>query len=82
MVLVRHRCRPGLGLEVARACHAMLGAPISYERLEFLTIPSVGVAVFPEDGADAETVLKHADTAMYQAKSAGTGRRRGVLSRP
>jgi diguanylate cyclase len=51
----------------------MLGAPIAYERLEFLTIPSVGVAEFPENGADAETVLKHADTAMYHAKSAGTG---------
>ncbi len=64
---------PGLGLEVARACHAMLGAPISYEAAEFFTIPSVGVAEFPEDGADAETVLKHADTAMYHAKSTGTG---------
>jgi diguanylate cyclase (GGDEF)-like protein len=73
VVLVRHPRAPGLGLEVARSCHAMLGAPITYQRLEFLTIPSVGVAEFPEDGADAETVLKHADTAMYHAKSAGTG---------
>jgi diguanylate cyclase (GGDEF)-like protein len=73
VVLVRHARTPGLGIEVARACHAILGAPISYERLEFLTIPSVGVAAFPEDGADAETVLKHADTAMYHAKSTGTG---------
>lgn len=73
VVLVRHAHLPGLGLEVGRACHAMLGAPITYERLEFLTIPSVGVAEFPEDGADAETVLKHADTAMYHAKSTGTG---------
>jgi EAL domain-containing protein (putative c-di-GMP-specific phosphodiesterase class I) len=51
----------------------MLSNPISYEPAEFFTIPSVGVAAFPEDGADAETVLKHADTAMYHAKSAGTG---------
>jgi diguanylate cyclase (GGDEF)-like protein len=64
---------PGLGLEVARGCHAMLGAPISYEAAEFFAIPSIGVAAFPEDGADAETVLKHADTAMYHAKSTGTG---------
>jgi EAL domain-containing protein (putative c-di-GMP-specific phosphodiesterase class I) len=33
----------------------------------------VGVAAFPQDGTDAETVLKHADTAMYHAKSTGTG---------
>jgi len=64
---------PDLGLEVARACHVMLGTPISYEPAEFFTIPSVGVAAFPEDGADAETVLKHADTAMYHAKSTGAG---------
>ncbi|MFL6720172.1 MAG: diguanylate cyclase domain-containing protein, partial [Burkholderiaceae bacterium] len=29
---------------------------------------SVGVSVFPEDGADGETLLKHADIAMYAAK--------------
>ncbi|HEX4051464.1 MAG TPA: EAL domain-containing protein [Steroidobacteraceae bacterium] len=72
-VVLVHNRTPGLGLEVARACHAMLGAPINYEPAEFFTIPSVGVAVFPEDGADVETVLKHADTAMYHAKSTGTG---------
>ncbi|QCF25439.1 putative bifunctional diguanylate cyclase/phosphodiesterase [Hydrocarboniclastica marina] len=32
---------------------------------------SVGVSVFPEDGDDAETLIKHADTAMYQAKTLG-----------
>jgi diguanylate cyclase (GGDEF)-like protein len=72
VILVRTRT-PGLGLEVARACHVMLGTPISYEQAEFFTIPSVGVAAFPEDGSDAETVLKHADTAMYHSKSSGTG---------
>ena len=51
----------------------MLSHPISYERLELLSIPSVGVASFPHDGPDAETVLRHADTAMYHAKSAATG---------
>ncbi len=32
---------------------------------------SIGVSIFPEDGADAETLIKHADTAMYQAKENG-----------
>ena len=73
VVLARHPRAHGVGVEIAKACHAMLSNPINYQRLEFLSIPSVGLAVFPNDGQDAETVLKHADTAMYQAKSAGTG---------
>ncbi|MGO1502748.1 MAG: putative bifunctional diguanylate cyclase/phosphodiesterase [Marinobacter sp.] len=32
---------------------------------------SVGISVFPEDGEDPETLIKHADTAMYQAKAYG-----------
>jgi len=35
---------------------------------------SIGVALFPEDGEDAETLLRHADTAMYAAKEAGRDR--------
>jgi diguanylate cyclase (GGDEF)-like protein/PAS domain S-box-containing protein len=32
---------------------------------------SIGVSVYPDDGLDAETLIKHADTAMYQAKENG-----------
>lgn len=34
---------------------------------------STSIAVHPEDGADAKTLLKHADLAMYRAQSAGSG---------
>ncbi len=35
---------------------------------------SIGVTVFPHDNADPETLIRHADQAMYHAKSAGRGR--------
>lgn len=35
---------------------------------------SMGVTLFPQDGSDADTLLRHADQAMYQAKQAGRNR--------
>jgi diguanylate cyclase (GGDEF)-like protein/PAS domain S-box-containing protein len=45
--------------------------PFHIEGREFFITTSIGVGVFPEDGMDAETLIKHADTAMYQAKELG-----------
>ena len=35
---------------------------------------SIGIAIYPEDGSDAETLLSHADLALYQAKETGKNR--------
>jgi len=35
------------------------------------TSASIGIAIFPDDGRDADTLLKHADVALYHAKQSG-----------
>lgn len=45
---------------------------IVIEENELFISASVGVSMYPEDGTTAEKLLKHADTAMYKAKSSGT----------
>ncbi|MCX8018424.1 MAG: EAL domain-containing protein, partial [Rhodocyclaceae bacterium] len=48
-----------------------IARPVSLSGREFHVGASLGVAVFPQDGEDAETLLKHADVAMYAAKNRG-----------
>jgi diguanylate cyclase (GGDEF)-like protein/PAS domain S-box-containing protein len=50
-----------------------LERPFVISGAEFHVGASIGVALFPEHGRDPETLLKRADSAMYQAKAAGGG---------
>ena len=45
--------------------------PWTIDQGEFHVSCSIGVALHPEDGEDARTLLKHADSAMYRAKDSG-----------
>jgi diguanylate cyclase (GGDEF)-like protein len=72
VILVRHRAARALAVEIADACCVAFKDPIVHDGLEFYSAPSLGLAVYPDDGDDVATVLKHADTAMYQAKSGST----------
>ncbi len=47
---------------------AIISEPFVIEEQELYLTTSIGVAVYPTDGADVQTLLKHADLAMYQAK--------------
>ncbi len=48
-----------------------IAAPLHLGGHEIVLTASIGVAFIPDDGGDVETVLKCADTAMYNAKKAG-----------
>ena len=80
VILLRHAEARAIGLAICNACCSAFKDPIAYEGLEFYSAPSVGLAVYPEDGGDVATVLKHADTAMYNAKG-GTGGAVSVYTR-
>lgn len=60
--------------KVAHKIIEVLREPIiAYER-EMVATCSIGVAVYPDDGTDAATLVRNADTAMYRAKQSGRNR--------
>jgi diguanylate cyclase (GGDEF)-like protein len=50
-----------------------IAAPIMVEGHQILIGTSIGIAMAPDDGQDADTLLKHADMALYRAKAEGRG---------
>jgi diguanylate cyclase (GGDEF)-like protein/PAS domain S-box-containing protein len=56
---------------VARKIRRTLRAPFMVSGVEIFVSASMGVSLFPDDAGDSETLLKHADAAMYRAKDAG-----------
>ena len=56
---------------VASRILAALESPVKLNGPEVYTTASVGISLYPQDGDDPETLLKHADAAMYQAKASG-----------
>ena len=59
---------------VARKIKEQLARPFDLDGNEVYTSPSIGIAFFPEDGDSVSTLLKHADMAMYSAKTKGRNR--------
>ncbi len=69
------RCRTPQDLEqVLGRLQAATKTPFTLHGREYPLELSLGVAVYPEDGRDAETLLRRADSALYDAKTSGGGR--------
>ena len=56
---------------VAQRILAALSEPIALQSHNPVVTPSVGIALFPQDGEDPDTLVRNADTAMYAAKAQG-----------
>jgi diguanylate cyclase len=73
VILIRHAAARLVALEISDECAAALKEPIVHDGLEFCSAPSIGVALYPDDGADVASVMKHAATAMDQARLGAAG---------
>ena len=62
-------------IEAARALVDFIVAPIAIDGKQVTVGASIGIAVFPNHGRDAEVLLAAADSAMYEAKHSGGGYR-------
>lgn len=58
-------------LILAHRIRETMRRPFHLESRDVVLTASIGIALYPNDGEDAETLLKHADTAMYHAKNEG-----------
>lgn len=60
--------------DAERVAHKLLdhlSRPYLLDGKEFLVTASIGIAIFPGDGEDMETLMRNADIAMYRAKESG-----------
>ena len=56
---------------VAEKIIEALALPFPFEGRMLHITPSIGISMYPDDGADVETLMRHADAAMYHAKANG-----------
>lgn len=59
------------GISIAHKILEIIRQPFQLDGRELFVTTSIGVSIFPEDGSQADVLLKNADTAMYQAKENG-----------
>jgi diguanylate cyclase (GGDEF)-like protein/PAS domain S-box-containing protein len=63
--------RPESAARVAKRIMQALSRPMKIDDREYVVTGSMGIAVYPDDGADVDLLLRNADIAMYAAKEEG-----------
>jgi diguanylate cyclase (GGDEF)-like protein len=70
-VIIPDLTDPLVAAQVARNILDSFNTPFALDGHEVFVSASIGMAIFPTDGTDLESLLKNADVAMYQAKRNG-----------
>ncbi len=70
-IVLQEIARPDDAASVAKKVLRSITDPIDVNGHKLYVTTSIGVTVYPQDGEDAETLLKNADAAMYRAKGEG-----------
>jgi diguanylate cyclase (GGDEF)-like protein/PAS domain S-box-containing protein len=71
LLLLPHLVKSEDAARTAQKLLDTLAAPFAVDGHDLFVTASVGVALFPDDGADPDTLLRNADAAMYWAKESG-----------
>ncbi|NNN14656.1 MAG: EAL domain-containing protein [Acidimicrobiaceae bacterium] len=72
--LLQLQAEPSEAIALARGIIDLIAEPISVGHDDVVLGASVGVAIFPQDGDDSETLLTHANNALVASQRAGRGR--------
>lgn len=71
VILLQDIKNPAYAAEVARQVIKVINDPFHIGELSLSLSASIGISIFHRDGEDIDTLISHADMAMYQAKQAG-----------
>lgn len=71
VLLITSEGSPDAVADVLERMLSDISQPWTIPQGDFNVTCSIGVALYPDDGSDGETLLKHADSAMYRAKENG-----------
>ncbi len=73
VVVLEHLSDADDALDVAAKIHSVFDMPCRLGVHSLHAVASIGIALYPDHGDCADTLLQNADTAMYQAKAGGRG---------
>ena len=71
VLLLDYPLGPQMPVAIAERIGRRLGVPVVLAGQEHVVTGSIGISTYPDDGGDAETLLRQADIAMYRAKESG-----------